>query len=132
MLRRRLRAVMAATSLLILGGVLGIALERVLLTPDVGAADESQDAQAEMVTSLQRELDLDPQQVAELEAVLARQQAAVTNAWEAIRPRLRAAMDTTRSDIEALLRPEQRERFRLWLANEHGTNGAMPTPLHRP
>lgn len=132
MLRRRLRAVMAATALFILGGVLGIALERVLLAPDAGAADEPLDAQAEMVTSLRRELDLDSEQVAELEAVLARQQAAVTHAWETIRPHLRVAMDTARSDIEALLTPMQREQFRLWLANEHGTNGTMRTPVHRP
>lgn len=132
MLRRRLRAVMAATSLFILGGVLGIAAERVLLTPDVGVVDAPQDAQAEMVTSLRRELDLDSEQVAELEAVLARQQAAVTHAWETIRPRLRVAMDTARAEIEALLTPMQREQFRLWLANEHGTSGAMPTPVHRP
>lgn len=132
MLRRRLRAVMAATALLLLGGVLGIALERVLFTPDVGVVDAPRDAQAEMVTSLQTELDLDPQQVAELKAVLARQQAAVTHAWETIRPRLRVAMDTARSDIEALLTPMQREQFRLWLANEHGTSRAMPTPVHRP
>lgn len=132
MLHRHRRAILAVTSLLVLGVVLGIAFERVLFKPAVSAADEPLNAQADMVVSLRAELDLEPAQVSQIEAILARHQAAVTDAWQTIRPRLRVAMDTVRSEIEAVLTSEQRERFRVWLANQHGASDAMRTPVHRP
>ena len=119
MVRRRLRAILAAASLLVLGGVLGITLERVLFTTPVETASEPVDAQAEVVAFLRAELDLAPSRVADIEAILARRQAEVTRAWETIT----AAMDTARSEIEAVLTPEQRDRFRLWLANQHAAAG---------
>ncbi len=126
------RATLAGAALVMLGVVTGITLDRVLLTSKVGTAGETRDAQAEMVVSLRAEFDLDSAQVAEIEAILTRHQVAVTDAWETIGPRLRAAMDTARSEIEGVLPPEERERFRRWLREQHGNRGTVRERVHRP
>ncbi len=121
----RWRATLAAVSLIVLGGVLGVTLDRVWFLPASMDSDGPVDAQAEMVASLQTELGLTPTQAGEIAAILRRYQEHVTQSWEGMRPGLRAAMDSAGAEIEAVLAPEQRERFRTWIREQHGSNGRM-------
>jgi Spy/CpxP family protein refolding chaperone len=79
----------------------------------------------EMIEALQAELSLTPAQATEVSAILERYQGQVTHTWETVRPHLRAAMDSVGSEIEAVLAPEQRERFRTWIREQHAPNGSM-------
>lgn len=122
---RRWRAMLTAVSLVVLGGVLGVTLDRVWFLPASMDGDGPADAQTEMVTSLQAEFGLTPTQADEIAAILLQYQGHVTQSWEGMRPGLRAAMDSAGAAIEAVLAPEQRERFRTWIREQHGPNGSM-------
>ena len=87
--------------------------------------DQVADAQTEMVMSLQTELGLTPTQADQIAAILLQYQEHVTQSWEGIRPGLRVAMDSAGAAIESVLAPEQRERFRTWIREQHGPNGSM-------
>ena len=128
----RWRAILAAISLLVIGGAVGVTLDRVWLMRTGEAAPGPADAQTEMVEALQAELALTPAQANEVGAILERYQGQVTHTWETVRPNLRAAMDSVGSEIEAVLAPEQRERFRTWIREQHGPNGSMIRDRGRP
>ena len=121
----RWRAILAAFSLVVLGGLLGVTLDRVWFLPASMNGGGPADAQTEMVTSLRAELGLTPTQANEIEAILVRYQGHVTRSWEGMRPGLRAAMDSAGAAIEDVLAPEQRERFRTWIREQHGRSGSM-------
>ena len=124
----RWRATLAAISLVVIGGAAGVTLDRVwLMAPgETGErADGPVDAQTEMVEDLRAELALTPAQANEVGAILDRYQGHVTHTWETVSPNLRAAMDSVGSEIEAVLAPEQRERFRTWIREQHSPNGSM-------
>ncbi len=121
----RWRAILAAISLLGLGGAIGVTLDRVWLTRAGQTAHGPVNAQTEMVEALQAALALTPAQANEVSAILERYQEQVTHTWETIRPNLRAAMDSVGSEIEKVLAPEQREGFRTWIREQHGPNGSM-------
>ncbi len=121
----RWRAILAAVSLVVLGGVLGVTLDRVWFLPALMDGDGPVDAQTEMVASLETELGLTPTQADEIAAILLQYQGHVTQTWEEMRPGLRAAMDSAGAEIEAVLAPDQRERFRTWIREQHGPNGSM-------
>lgn len=123
--RRALRAVPAAVSLLVLGGVLGITLDRWMLGQPGREAGDPVDAQVEMVEALQEELALTSTQASAITAILEQYQGRVTHTWETMRPNLRATMDSVGSAIEGVLTPEQREPFRRWIREQHGPNGSM-------
>ena len=123
---------LAAISLLGLGGASGVPVDRGWLTRAGEAAHEPGDAQTEMVEALQKELALTPAQATAVGAILGRHQGQVTDTWETVRPHLRAAMDSVGSEIEAVLAPEQRERFRTWIREQHGPNGSMGSGRARP
>ncbi len=128
----RWRAILAAMSLLGIGGAVGVTLDRVWLTRASETAHGPVDAQTEMLKALQAELALTPAQANEVSAILERHQGQVTHTWETVRPHLRAAMDSVGSEIEAVLAPEQRERFRTWIREQHGPNGSMGSGRVRP
>lgn len=128
----RRRAIVTAISLLGLGGAIGVTLDRVWLTHAGERAHGPLDAQTEMVEALQAELALTVAQANEISAILERHQGQVTNTWETVRPHLRAAMDSVGSEIEVVLAPEQRERFRSWIREQHGPNGSMGDGRPRP
>ncbi len=128
----RWRAILAAISLLGLGGAIGVTLDRVWLTRALEGTHGPVDAQMEMVEALQAELALTPAQATEISSILERHQGQVTDTWETVRPHLRAAMDSVGSEIEVVLAPEQRERFRSWIREQHGPNGSMGGGRGRP
>lgn len=69
------------------------------------------------------ELGLTEEQRRRVEAILERRRNQVDAFWDEFGPKLRAIRDSTRSEIRAVLTPEQRElEDRLWRAR-HGRRG---------
>jgi hypothetical protein len=57
-------------------------------------------------------LGLDSAQTAAITTILAHHQHAVDSSWRAMQPQVRANLDSTLREIQAVLRPEQVGRFR--------------------
>jgi len=110
----RTKAVAAAVSLLLIGGVGGVALDRHLLpgAPPVGVAGLHDAALA----SLGDRLDLDPAQRRQVDSIVGAHHEALRETWGALHTHLGATVDTVHEALEAVLTPEQRREFRAWLA----------------
>lgn len=109
----RARALLGALSLLVVGAVLGVAIDRHLLPPP----DRSGPAAAlhEMtMASLDERLDLSADQRRQIDSIVAGRHASLRHAWRTIHAQLGAAVDSVHQEIEAILTPEQRVEFREW------------------
>lgn len=60
-------------------------------------------------------VDLDEEQIDQIHRLMARRQEVVNEVWLRLRPEVESAMSEVHSEIAALLRPEQRERYHRWL-----------------
>jgi Spy/CpxP family protein refolding chaperone len=114
------RAVLGALSLLVLGGVLGIAIDRHFPSGDrhFPSGDRHSPAAAFhdiAMSSLGDRLDLDADQRRQIDSILAARQHTLRQTWQMLHAHLGAAVDTVHRDIEAVLTPEQRAAFREWL-----------------
>ena len=98
------------------GVALGIWYERHALA---SAAAGSPMEPARMMEVFDRELGLDSAQHAGVARVLAQRQAQIDSAWSALRPAVRAAVDSTQMEIAILLRPDQRAKFMKLLSVSH-------------
>lgn len=109
----RARAVLGALSLLVLGAVLGIGLDRHLTSndPHSGAAAFHDMA----MSSLADRLDLDADQRRRIDSIVVARHHALSETWQMMHMHLGAAVDTVHRDIEAVLTPGQRTEFREWL-----------------
>lgn len=65
-----------------------------------------------MAEHLARRLDLNDAQRDQIEAILTKHHEAIRGIQEAARPRVRAEFDAANVEIERVLTPEQREKFR--------------------
>ncbi|MBW3553885.1 MAG: hypothetical protein KY466_10255 [Gemmatimonadetes bacterium] len=103
---------LGALSLLVLGAVLGVAIDRHLLpTHRPGPAA----ALHEMtMASLEERLDLSADQRRQIDSIIAGRHATLRHAWQMIHAQLGAAVDSVHQEIEAILTPEQRLEFREW------------------
>ena len=63
------------------------------------------------VQQLTRELDLNPQQVARIDAITRNREQRMNALWDDVRPRIHALLDETRTEIDQVLTPEQRARL---------------------
>lgn len=115
------RAVAGILAVLTCGVVLGILLDRTILDPSSATAVSGEYGSA--LTSLIEHVDLRPDQIPAIDAVLQRHHGAVTGTWEAMRPRLDSAIDDVGADIEVLLDEDQLREFREWVRRAHGRNG---------
>jgi Spy/CpxP family protein refolding chaperone len=79
-----------------------------------------------MVERLSRELSLTADQRNRLDSVMERQAAAFQKIQEETRPRIRALLDSSRVEIEKLLTPDQRERFKRLQDRAEGHWGGPP------
>jgi hypothetical protein len=119
-------AAIGAVSILVIGVVLGVLLDRVALHPRTSAADHPSaalalDASHEgFLQALSDDLGLTAEQAIQVHEILSRHQAAVNDAWSAVHPLLEAAIDSVTKEIEAILEPGQRERLHVWLMERHG------------
>lgn len=63
------------------------------------------------VQQLTRELNLNPQQVAQINAITRARQQRMNALWNDVRPRIHALLEETRREIDQVLTPEQRARL---------------------
>ena len=118
------KALLGGLSILVVGAVLGVALDRHLSSSRLhGGAAELHDA---TMASMSKRLQLAPAQRQQIDSIVAARHHVLQQTWETLHTQLGAAVDTVHRDIEAVLTPEQRKQFRSWLRS----NG--PAQLHRP
>jgi Spy/CpxP family protein refolding chaperone len=76
-----------------------------------------------MAGRLDRHLDLTDEQRRKIEEILERRHGAMDRLWAEMHPRMRVEIDATNAEIERVLTPEQREKFRemrMRLGPRHG------------
>ena len=107
------RAVLGAVSLLVLGAVIGIAIDRHLPSGDhrtTAAAFHDM-----TMSSLEERLDLTPDQRRRIDSLVAARHHSLRRAWQIVHSQLGAAVDSVHQEIDALLDSAQRAEFREWL-----------------
>lgn len=124
MIRRRLASILGTVSLLVLGAVLGIAADRHLQRghDPVTVVAMSHDGAIEY---FRERFDLDEDQVRRIHEVFLRHQTSVDSLWRVVRPHMTTAIDSVHAELEAILRPAQRDAFMAWLRSDG------PATLHR-
>jgi hypothetical protein len=75
------------------------------------------------------ELGLDDEQAVRVDSLMGVQRQKADSLLESMGPRLKALMDSTNADIEALLTEEQRERFREMQTRRHEVLIRRRSPL---
>ena len=65
------------------------------------------------------ELGLTPTQMAQVDSIMGRSMAARRAFEDSVRPRMRGMLDSTRTEIERVLTPEQRQKFEAWRSRAH-------------
>ena len=70
-------------------------------------------------------LDLDDAQLARIDSLFRDRQHGVDETWHMLHDRLQAALDSVHREIMSLLRPEQREAFRRWIADPGGAAATL-------
>jgi hypothetical protein len=73
----------------------------------------------EVLRRLDRELDLDSTQHAALAAILARRQPTIDSLWASVRPRVRAVIESTLTEMMMQLRPDQQVKYRELVERVH-------------
>jgi ABC-type thiamine transport system ATPase subunit len=68
---------------------------------------------------LNDQLDLDSAQQTAIAAIFARRQGTVDSTWHALRPHVRATMDSTLREIVDVLRPDQVAKYRKMVERMH-------------
>jgi hypothetical protein len=114
-----LRGLVGALSLLVVGGLMGMVGHRFVLG-ERGAHTISRVSSYEAaIPAFAEALGLTQEQVAEVEAILSRHQAVVTEAWGILHARLQASADSAHSEIAELLSEQQRAMFEGWMKRQH-------------
>ena len=129
----RLRGVVGAFSLIVVGGFLGMLTHRFVLANErfvesaiVGAHGASGPHEAigdfraasEYVAvgaAFRKVLELDDDQAAAIHEILMRHQGVVDESWESLRARVHDEVERAHEEIRALLSPAQQERFEAWI-----------------
>jgi len=73
-----------------------------------------------VVARLDHSIGLDSVQRRAITEILVRHQGSVDSAWRAVGPHLRAALGAATSEIDSMLRPDQRAKFRDLVTAMHG------------
>jgi hypothetical protein len=68
---------------------------------------------ARVLHRLDRELNLNPQQRAQIGQILDKRQRNIEATWKSIQPQVRQQLEETDRDIERTLTPEQQKKFRV-------------------
>ena len=123
------RTMLGTLSLVAIGAVIGVTGDRLLhsgahldaLHDHLG---QRQELHEQALTEFQERLHLDASQRAEIDSVFRLHQGSIDAAWEDLQPRVQSAVDSVHAHIESILRPDQREAFRAWLAAQTGDGSA--------
>lgn len=130
--RHFVHAGIAAVSILAIGVVLGVVLDRTVLlssgseahgaTAAVGLDERHRTFHRELA----EELGLSDTQAEQVREILIRHQAAVDQAWVAVHTQLESVIDSVTAEIEAILDPRQRDRLFEYLREQHGMPARSP------
>ena len=115
----RVRGLLGALSLLVVGGLMGMVGHRLVLGEEGSPLISGVDAHEAAIPAFAEALELSDEQVAAVETILSRYQAVVTEAWGALHQRLQASADSAHGEIEELLSEEQRALFGGWMDQQH-------------
>jgi hypothetical protein len=120
------RTLIAIASLLVLGAVAGITTDRILHRRPAGHALLLEEVSADPIGTMDRFLDLRPDQRTRVAAILEKRQSAIDSVWVGTHVRLRATIDSVVNEIAAVLDPDQAQRFRQLADSLHGGPGGFP------
>jgi len=115
----RLRGLLGALSLLVVGGLVGMVGHRLVLGHEGSPTVSGITAHEAAISAFAEALELSDEQLAAVEAILSRHQAVVTDAWGTLHERLQASADSAHGEIEELLTEEQRAMFDGWRDQQH-------------
>lgn len=121
------RAWLAAAALVALGAVAGITVDRLHIRGRHGEmARLHERLREDPMSVIDRELDLTAEQRTRIGAILARRQESINGVWHEIHPRIRSTIDSTMSEIAALLDSAQAARFRHLMERIHQRPNLLP------
>lgn len=120
-------ALLGAISILAIGVVAGVLIDRALLHPSELSAHTEPAATIDATHDsffheMRADLGLNDQQARQVQEIFTRHQAAVNDAWSEVHTRLDAAIDSVTTEIEAILDQEQRADLHQWLVDKHGVS----------
>ena len=124
--RRSIRALVGSTSTLVIGVVIGIAVDRVVVVHGHSSAHPSSvvvvasSGTDAAFRELAEHLDLSDEQALEAHEIFSAHQASVDTAWTAVQDHLGLAIASVMSELESLLDAGQRGRLHEWIAERHG------------
>jgi len=114
------KAMTLLIAVLIAGGVMGW-VARQLATPTQARASQSVDA---LLARYTKELSLDPAQQDSLRSILLRRQRETRAIWQEVHPRYEMVRGRATTEIEAQLRPDQKQRFDALMDQENSERAA--------
>jgi hypothetical protein len=122
----RIRIVIAAVSLLVLGAVIGISAERLhgRAAPTVFSPPSPREA----LDALDRAANLRPEQRERIDSILSAHQLEIDAAWRDARTHVERTVNGVITEIEAVLDPAQVAPFRALVERIHGQ--ALPILHH--
>jgi len=112
--RAKARAVLGALSLMVLGGVIGVAVDRHMVSGERHASPAAALHELTM-SSLDERLDLTADQRRQIDSIVGAHHESLRYAWQAVHAQLGAAIDTVHREIEGVLTADQRTAFLDWL-----------------
>ena len=127
-MRSRIHAVLGGLSILIIGAVLGMTIDRHVLLPATAAATSSPAGRigptehAAALADLARDLRLTEEQTAYVHRVFLRYQATIDSAWNGMQSRIVGVVDSATAEIETVLDAEQRTLLHEWIAGRHAAH----------
>lgn len=121
------RAALVVLLSLIAGAILGIVADRTVLAHLGRRPPDPRRAGEHFARMLEHRLDLTDEQKREVEAIIQRHADANETIFRETQPRIRAQMEATDREIEALLTPEQKTKF-AELVRERNAHHLPPPP----
>jgi hypothetical protein len=125
-LKQSTRGVVGAASILVIGIVIGVALDRVVIVHGHGASPArsvvvmSSGEPESAVQELTAHLDLNAEQTAQAHEIFSSHQASVDTAWTEVQDHLGLPIANVLRDLETMLDHEQLGRLHQWMLERHG------------
>ena len=134
----RTTAVVVVLSAFLAGLVVGVAGEMVYLIHNhriIPSHTAGKSMTKHLIDRLDRELKLDPQQRAKIETIVEARRQRIDTLWSSVRPAVMQEIDATNAEIDKVLNPDQRVKFkemqtrmRNRVGRGPGHHGQMPPP----
>lgn len=96
----------------------GVALDRRVLDSSRAARERAERGRKPVIERFATELGLTTDQRSRIETILNHYRTKMHSIWEDVRPRYSAIVDSARSEIEAVLTPQQVQQYRKLLERE--------------